>query len=45
MNQAGKTLEEFKTDLLNLERQGIALNGAMQYVGQQIALLESKEEK
>lgn len=40
-----KTIEEFKADLLNLEKQVIAVQGAMQYIGQQIASLEQKQKE
>ena len=45
MGNKKEQLKELKADLLNLERQAIALNGAMQYIGQKIAALEQKSEK
>lgn len=40
-----KTLEELKKDLSDLERQALAISGAMQYLAQQIAQLEQKDKE
>jgi len=40
-----KTLEELKKDLSDLERQALAISGAMQYLTQQIAQLEQKDKE
>ncbi len=40
-----KSIEELKADLLTLGQQSIAMQGAMQYIQQQIALLEKQEQE